>query len=146
MDQHLDILRARDISKAMRPYPKWERLKPAIAKHPDPNVRIFENKIYEVSVRRHTSGWPWGGGRWAMLGISSFDGEPRHDWRDFQNIKNDLVGVDWEAIELYPAESRLLDPSNYYMLWCAPKIEIGKFNPRHICTPENCIAPQRGWE
>lgn len=81
-----------------------------------------------------------------MIGIWCEDGQPRHDWRDFQNIKNDLVGVDWEAIELYPAESRKMDPSNYYMLWCAPKIPIGKFNGRVIATPENAIAPQRGWE
>lgn len=40
-----------------------------------------------------------------------------HDWRDLQAIKNELVGPEHEAIELYPAESRLVDTANQYHLW-----------------------------
>jgi hypothetical protein len=40
------------------------------------------------------------------------------DWRHFQMIKNQLVGPECEAVELYPAESRLVDTSNKYHLWC----------------------------
>jgi hypothetical protein len=40
-----------------------------------------------------------------------------HDWRDFQRIKNELVGPEHEAVELYPAESRLVDTSNQFHLW-----------------------------
>lgn len=41
-----------------------------------------------------------------------------HDWRDLQQIKNDLVGKQYEAVELYPAEDRLVDMANQYHLWC----------------------------
>jgi hypothetical protein len=40
-----------------------------------------------------------------------------HDWRDLQRIKNELVGPECEAVELYPAESRLVDTANQYHLW-----------------------------
>ncbi len=41
----------------------------------------------------------------------------RRDWRHFQKIKNELLGPEEEAVELYPAESRLVDLSNEYSLW-----------------------------
>lgn len=44
----------------------------------------------------------------------------RHDWRDFQRIKDELVGPEREAVELYPAASRLLDTANEYHLWVLP--------------------------
>jgi hypothetical protein len=53
------------------------------------------------------------------LNIRRIDGEPiLRDWRDFQEIKNQLVGPECEAVELYPAESRKVDTSNKYHLWC----------------------------
>ena len=44
-----------------------------------------------------------------------------HDWRHFQQIKNELVGSEVEALEIYPAESRLHDAVNQYHLFCLPK-------------------------
>lgn len=35
-----------------------------------------------------------------------------------QRIKNQLAGAECEAIELYPAESRLVDSANQFHLWC----------------------------
>lgn len=48
------------------------------------------------------------------------------DWRHFQRIKNDIVGAECEAIEMYPAESRLVDESNKYHLyaWTNPRFRI----------------------
>jgi len=136
------ILIARTISAGLRPSSRWDRMLPTPEKRPD-NAKCFENETYEATLRTFNDGWPLGGGKWAIIGICSLDGAPRHDWRDFQRIKNDLVGSDWEAVELYPDEQRLMDPSNYYMLWCAPKINIGKFEGRVIMNETNCIAPQR---
>lgn len=39
------------------------------------------------------------------------------DWRHFQLIKNQLMGPECEAVELYPAESRLVDSCNKYHLY-----------------------------
>ncbi len=42
------------------------------------------------------------------------------DWRDFQRIKNELCGEERDAIEIYPAESKLVDTANQYHLWVFP--------------------------
>lgn len=135
---------ARAISKRLKPSRPWTPMQ-LLPEHYRDDATMWENYLYTATLRRYAQGWPFGGGPWAAIGICCEDGEARHDWRDFQRIKNDLVGAEWEAIELYPAESRLMDPSNYYMLWCAPRIEIGKSLGRVLCGPENAMAPQRGW-
>lgn len=57
------------------------------------------------------------GARVLHLSIKRNDRKPVHDWRDLQRIKNELVGPEAEAVELYPAESRLVDAANQYHLW-----------------------------
>lgn len=52
------------------------------------------------------------------LSIKRIDKEPIHDWRDMQEIKNQLVGKEHEAVEIYPKESRRVDMANQYHLWC----------------------------
>ena len=62
-----------------------------------------------------------------QLGIASVGyGTARHDWRDLQAIKNQLAGKETEAFTLYPADSRLLDPCNYYSLVVLPRIELNQ--------------------
>jgi hypothetical protein len=41
----------------------------------------------------------------------------RSHWRDLQRIKNELVGEEHEAVEMYPADSRKVDTSNQYHPW-----------------------------
>jgi hypothetical protein len=82
-------------------------------------VKVFLNDKYTVAVREydkdegeaHAPQLVW-------LSIKRNDKEPVHDWRDLQEIKNELVGVECEGIELYPAESRRVDTANQYHLWC----------------------------
>jgi hypothetical protein len=54
------------------------------------------------------------------LDIKRNDKAAVHDWRDLQRIKNELCGPECEAIELYPAEKRLVDSANSYHLWAFP--------------------------
>lgn len=54
----------------------------------------------------------------AHLSISRHDKDAIHDWRVLQNIKTMLLGPNCEAVELYPANDRLVDASNQYHLWC----------------------------
>lgn len=65
------------------------------------------------------------------LSIRNQDRSARHDWRDFQRIKNQLAGPEWEGIELYPAESRLVDSANQYHIWCVP-VTFGIGFPRRM--------------
>lgn len=52
------------------------------------------------------------------MSIHDHERTARHDWRDFQRIKNEICGPEEEAIEIYPAESRLVDMSNEYHIFC----------------------------
>lgn len=52
-----------------------------------------------------------------QLAVKRRDKKPIHDWRDMQRIKNELVGAENEGMEIYPAESRLLDSSNVYFMF-----------------------------
>ena len=70
----------------------------------------FMNDKYQVTMRPAQDGVIW-------LSIKRSDKEPIHDWRDIQEIKNQLVGPENEAIEIYPAESRRVDTANQYHLW-----------------------------
>jgi hypothetical protein len=79
-------------------------------------AEAWENNRYQVLVRRNTSdrkGMP----DIIHLSIRSLDRSADHDWRHLQRIKNEILGPEMEAVELYPAESRLVDTSNQYHLW-----------------------------
>jgi hypothetical protein len=51
------------------------------------------------------------------LSLHTHDREPLQDWRELQAIKNQLMGPEVEAVQLYPAESRLVDTANEIHLW-----------------------------
>lgn len=70
---------------------------------------IYQNDVYTVQVEPGTP--------FVHLHIRRNDWGPCKDWRDFQVIKNIFVGAENEAVELFPAESRLVDTSNVYHLW-----------------------------
>jgi hypothetical protein len=107
----------------------------------------WENDIYQVTVRRWTADRVFGtDGGMIQIGIHSHDGTARHDWRELQWIKNQIAGPECEAFELYPAESRLLDPSNYYTLWCFPglrRLKVGVNEERRVLDADEALAPQR---
>lgn len=74
------------------------------------------NSLYQVQIWRDVQpeGWPH---EMIWLSIKRLDKASVHDWRDLQRIKNELVGPEHEAIEMYPAESRLVDTANQYHLF-----------------------------
>lgn len=108
----------------------------------------WENEEYEGQIRRFSGGSPFGGGPWATISVGRKDKTCARDWRDLQRIKNDLCGHAWEAMELYPAESRLIDSSNQTHLWCFPKVPVGFFPDAPIVHREDVseTVGQRGWE
>jgi len=74
----------------------------------------FVNSLYTVLVRTVNTRI----GLCAHLSIRRNDRRAIHDWRHLQRIKNEIVGPECEAAELYPAESRLVDGANQFHLWC----------------------------
>lgn len=72
---------------------------------------VWANDLYQVELRRYDGGF-------VHLNIRRRDNAPCiRDWRHFQQIKNELIGPECEAMELYPAESRKVDASNKYHLY-----------------------------
>lgn len=112
----------------MKPWTPFERAKPIVpqwVRDHAPDLiawvnaqEVWKNSRYTVDVRRSLLHLPTGDATLVHLSIKANDKTAVHDWRDFQRIKNELVGREQEAIELYPAESRLVDTSNQYHLWC----------------------------
>ena len=72
-------------------------------------VQIYENDLYHVDVNYAPP--------YAHLAIRRHDGRPCKDWPHFQQIKNEIIGRENEAMELFPAESRLVDSADEYHLW-----------------------------
>lgn len=79
--------------------------------------KVYENSRYQVFQRTTEAE---GAQTVIQLAIRNKDGSARHDWREFQRIKNELLGREAEAVELYPAESRLTDTRNEFHLFCFP--------------------------
>jgi hypothetical protein len=77
---------------------------------------IFLNDEYQVNIDKNPAHGFTQFDIW-HLSIKRIDRDIIHDWRDLQQIKNLLVGPEYEAIEVYPAESRLMDSANQYHLW-----------------------------
>ena len=83
-------------------------------------VEHYESDIYYVDAVRHL-------GDILQVMIRRHDWQPVSDWRDKQAIKNQIAGPESEAIELYPAESRVVDYANWAHLWLLPGGEAFPF-------------------
>ena len=77
---------------------------------PVKDARVYQNDHYTANV------YPVRGGV-VHISFSRRDGGHAVDWRDKQHMKNQLIGPENEAIELFPAESRKADGANQFHLW-----------------------------
>ena len=98
--------------------------------------RYYVNEIYQIMVEEYAPGC-------LHLNIRRRDGGMVKDWRHFQQIKNEIAGPEREAVELYPAESRLVDSANKWHLWVQPEgVQIGVGWPtRDVSYEENRDVP-----
>ena len=96
-------------------------------------AKIWKNSKYQVSE--------FDDGDVIHLSIKRIDIEAIHDWRELQEIKNKIVGEENEAIEIYPAESRLVDMANQYHLYVFKdpnyRIPLGFNDGRNVLNPEH---------
>lgn len=113
---------------------------------------IYKNRWYQVNLRGMTTEGDLcdrDSEECTVIHISikTIRKEPVHDWRDLQQIKNDLLGPEHEAVELYPAESRLIDTANQYHLWAsadpAYRFPVGWAGARAVTSVSSGGAKQR---
>ena len=84
------------------------------------NAETWMNEKYTVQVRTLRPPENESDPGLVHISIRRNDRAPSRDWRDFQAIKNQVLGPDCEAVEMYPAESRVADVANQYHLWGFP--------------------------
>ena len=99
---------------------------------------VFKNSRYIVHVsspQRQSTGFP-----------SAIHLSIRHrlniaitDFRDFQRIKNELVHSQAEAIQIFPAESRLVDTCNQYHLFVFVPDDFDRAHPDRSSWEEAII-------
>jgi hypothetical protein len=90
--------------------------------------KLYKSELYQVAIdKTPPHGFP-GVVLW-WLSIKRLDREPIMDWRDLMAIKDQLCGAEAEALQLFPARSRVVDTSNQYHLWVFMK-QGGRRFPR----------------
>jgi hypothetical protein len=94
------------------------------------SLQVFENDSYCVDVRYTPP--------FVHLDIKRHDGGDCKNWRELQQIKNELVGPEHEAVELFPAESRLVDTANQYHLW----VHVSSDFRFPFGFAERCVLPK----
>ncbi len=85
---------------------------------------VYTDKNSEYIIEKHhiVDGHPFE----YRLAIKRADKKTIHSWSLFQEIKNQLVGEDVVAIEIYPEQSKVTDTTNMYHLW----VFKAGYNPR----------------
>lgn len=84
-------------------------------------IEVWINNLYQVIVYRGklvpcVSGMQPQMPVWLSLRRTERSKLAR-DWRDLQRIKNEILGPEVEAVELFPKESRLVDEADQTHLW-----------------------------
>lgn len=75
---------------------------------------FWENSVYLVFVASAISEEL---GPMTQLLIQRKDGRCIRNWAHLQKIKNEICGPERVAVEVFPAESGLVDKANFYHLW-----------------------------
>lgn len=120
------IRHIRDEAAAMGQKIGWGKASQLYEDNVGKGAEVWMNDTYTVYVNRDAGGTvAMGNGEtkplpWIHLSIKRNDRQPVTDWRDKQAIKNQLVGPECEAVELFPAQTRLVDCANEFHLWCCP--------------------------
>lgn len=106
---------------APQPWGEWEQTKTVRNSLSGASTTLgddevcFTNNLYTVIGRR--MGAQDENPAMVWLSIRRNDRKPARDWRHLQRIKNELVGPECEGMEMFPADSRLVDQANQTHLW-----------------------------
>lgn len=77
----------------------------------------YLNNRYSVQISDVATDW----GLVIHLWIRRHDGEMVRSWSDMQRIKNELVGPERVAVEVFPPVDELVDQANLAHLWVLPE-------------------------
>jgi hypothetical protein len=116
----------KEAEKVVKAFPHMTIEQAKMGLHKDIYAEIYVNDIYQVAVYRnedaddlvHVEELK---GRCTWLSIKRRDKRPVNNWQDMQTIKNRLVGVNCDAIQMFPAESRMVNTANQYHLIVLPE-------------------------
>lgn len=78
--------------------------------------RFVANERYSVQFFEQSSRW----GKITHLLIRRHDQGKGLPWAHKQRIKNELVGEDRTAVEVFPSAKNLIDDADVYHLWVLP--------------------------
>ena len=107
---------------AKKPFGPWETRDvpldhPMRPRGPRWREGCFVNNRYSVQISDHLTSW----GSVVHLWIRRHDNKMPRTWSDLQRIKNELVGEDRVAVEVFPEEEYLHDSANMAHLWVLPE-------------------------
>ena len=71
--------------------------------------RYLKNNIYSAQIIDTSEG--------LLIGIRRHDQSTDVPWSHKQRIKNEVLGEEFQAIEVFPKTSELVDDANMYWLW-----------------------------
>lgn len=78
--------------------------------------QAFVNLVVSVQVSHEQTDW----GTVTHLWVRRHDEQPM-TWAEMQRIKDELVGAERIGVEVYPAQSALVDAAHIYHLWVLPE-------------------------
>ena len=78
----------------------------------------WANDLYMATVLHEPNGW-------AHITFKRNDGGTNVSWQEKQWLKSDVLGEDCEALELFPAESRVVETAGYHYLWGKKELAVG---------------------
>lgn len=86
-----------------------------------PDVGGKLSKVYDWQVVDVLAPW---GKLTRHVKVKRRDGKDGIPWDDLQNIKNEALGADTIAVEVYPAADRVVDELNMRHLWEVPQNHV----------------------
>lgn len=106
-------------------------------------AQSYYNGKYQAILSRAEDGF---GRPIFVLSVRREDRKALMDWRDLQWIKNQILGPEVEAVQLFPAESRLVDTSNQYYLFAYDEGQTFPFGFSDRMVTENVrfVLPGHG--
>ena len=108
---------SRNKIKPIAKWGKWQDVSERLALHTNKSIyKAVINNAYSVQFSKFRNEIL--GQDVIHLWIRRHDGKKFIPWAHFQRIKDDLVGKDWQGIQVYPKRDKIVDQADMYHLWC----------------------------